>query len=274
MIDKIVAIYAITDDILKAIGHREDVRRQMTDAEILTTAFAAAMFFGANQSKACEFMYDTGLMPQMLDKSRFCRRLHAISGLMLDLFHQLGMALKQANESTEYLLDSFPVALCDNIRIRCCRLIHSEDYRGYIASKKRYFYGVRVHLLSTTTGIPVEFVCLPGAANDVRGLGALPLNLPLSSEVYGDSAYTDYDIEDTLKLTEDIGLKVIRKSNSKRQDPPWTHYYKQCTRHQIETVFSQITQRFPKSIHAVTFEGFLLKLSAFIFAFTLEQAFL
>ena len=255
------------------MGHREDVRRQMTDAEILTTAFAAAMFFGANQSKACEFIYDTGLMPQMLEKSRFCRRLHAVSALMLDLFDQVGTALKQATKST-YLLDSFPVALCDNIRIRRCRLVNSEDYRGYMASQKRYFYGVRVHLLSTASGVPVEFVFLPGAANDIRGLGTLPLNLPLNSEVYSDSAYTDYDIEDNLKLTQDIGLKVIRKSNSKRQDPPWTHYYKQCTRHQIETVFSQITRRFPKAIHAVTFEGFLLKLSAFIFALTLEQAFL
>lgn len=50
-------------------------------------------------------------------------------------------------------------------------------------------------------------------------------------------------------------------------------YYKQWTRHHIETVFSQITRRFSKSIHAVTLKGFLL-LSAFVFAFTLEQAFL
>ena len=39
------------------------------------------------------------------------------------------------------------------------------------------------------------------------------------------------------------------------------------------TVFSAITCVFPKSIHAVTFHGFLLKLEAFIFVFTLKQAF-
>jgi hypothetical protein len=33
------------------------------------------------------------------------------------------------------------------------------------------------------------------------------------------------------------------------------------------------TSLFPKSIHAVTYKGFLLKLQAFIFAFTLKQAF-
>lgn len=273
MIDKITALYVITDDILKAIGHPEDCRRSLSDAEVLTTAFVAATFFSGNQTHARHYLSETGLMPQMLGNSRFCRRLHAISGLMVDLFHQLGMVLKQASATPEYLLDSFPVALCDNIRIPRCRLVRSEDYRGYIAAKKRYFYGVRVHLLSTASGIPVEFVFLPGAAHDLRGLAALSLNLPVGSEVYGDAAYTDYQIEDNLKL-EDIALKVMRKANSKRQDPPWTQYYKQSIRHRIETVFSQITRCFPKSIHAVTFEGFLLKLLAFIFAFTLEQAFL
>ena len=108
----------------------------------------------------------------------------------------------------------------------------------------------------------------------VRALNALPLNLPPGSEVYGDSAYTDYTVEDDLEQANQIFLKVMRKKNSKRQDEPWNQYIKQHTRHYIETVFSSITRVFPKSIHAVTFEGFLLKLEAFIFAFTLQQAFI
>lgn len=42
----------------------------------------------------------------------------------------------------------------------------------------------------------------------------------------------------------------------------------------IETVFSAITCRFPKSIHAVIIDGFLLKVATFIIVFTLESAFL
>lgn len=66
----------------------------------------------------------------------------------------------------------------------------------------------------------------------------------------------------------------MQKKNSKRQDSPWNQYIKQCTRHYIKTVFSCITRVFPKSIHAVTYKRFLLKLEAFIFAFTLRQAFM
>ena len=273
MVNEIIVVYAIVDDLLKAIGHREDIRCQMSDAEIITTALVAAMFFNGNHKQACEYMKEHKFISRMLEKSRFNRRLHRLSMLINDLFHQLGMIIKYLSKDTEYLLDSFPVPLCDNIRIFNAKLIHSEQFRGYIASKKRYFYGVRVQLLTTKTGIPVEFVLLPGSANDVRALNALPLNLPPHSEVYADSAYTDYGAEDDLKQSETIELKVMRKKKSKRPDSPCQQYIKQQTRHYIETVFSSITRVFPKSIHAVTYDGFLLKLEAFLMAFTLQQAF-
>ena len=89
-------------------------------------------------------MAEHGFIPQMLSKSRFNRRVHAIADLMDDLFAQMGMALKDISDNTEYLIDSFPVPICHNIRISRCRLVNSSEYRGYIASKRCYFYGVRV----------------------------------------------------------------------------------------------------------------------------------
>jgi hypothetical protein len=274
MIAEITAIYAISDDLLKAIGHTEDCRTQMSDAEVITTALVAARFFGGNHKQACDYLREHGYMPKMLDPSRFSRRLHRLFLPLLDLFDYLGMILKSINPNTEYLLDSFPVPICDNIRISRARLVHSEDYRGYIASKKRYFYGIRVQLLGTRDGIPVEFAFLPGEAHDTRGLKALPLNLPDGSSVYADAGYTDYWAEDDLKEADDISLEVMRKRNSQRPDTPWVAYIKQCTRHYLETVFSGITSLFPKSIHAVTIDGFLLKVATFIIVFTLEAAFI
>ncbi|MEH2167271.1 MAG: hypothetical protein V7K41_11455 [Nostoc sp.] len=112
MLNEIIAIYAITDDLLKVIGHYEDGRREMSDAEIMTTALVAARFFSGNQSAACNYMKDYNLISKMLEKSRFNRRLHGISMLMNNLFHQIGMILKESSNCTEYLLDSFPVPIC------------------------------------------------------------------------------------------------------------------------------------------------------------------
>lgn len=213
-------------------------------------------------------------MPQMLSKSRFNRRLHRLFLPLLEVFDYLGSLLKLISPTTEYLLDSFPVPICDNIRIPKVRLVHSEDFCGYIASKKRYFYGIRVHLLTTRDGIPVELAFVPGEANDVRGLNALPLPLPADREIYADAAYTDYQAEDDLFDTDAIVLQVARKRNSTRPDSLPLRYIKQATRHDIETVFSQITARFPKSIHAVTLDGFLLKVSSFVLLRAIEAAFI
>lgn len=65
MLNEIIAIYAITDDLLKAIGHEDDLRCQMSDAEIMTTALIAAIFFSGNHSKACAYMFDHNLIPSM-----------------------------------------------------------------------------------------------------------------------------------------------------------------------------------------------------------------
>ena len=102
----------------------------MSDAEIITTALVAAIFFHGNHSSACNYMKDHNLIPDMLEKSRFNRRLHNVEMLINDLFHQIGMILKQSSDYTEYLLDSFPIPICDNIRIFNVKLIKSEEYRA------------------------------------------------------------------------------------------------------------------------------------------------
>ena len=66
MLNKIIAVYSIVDDLLKAIGHDEDIRRGMSDAEIITTSLTAAMFFHGNHSVACAYMKDHKLIPNML----------------------------------------------------------------------------------------------------------------------------------------------------------------------------------------------------------------
>lgn len=123
MIDQTTAIFVIVDDMLKALRWQEDPRRQSSDAEVITTALAAALFFGGNQEKARAALHQTGLIPLMLGKSRFCRRLHQVGEWITRMFFLLGLALKEISSSPRYLVDSFPVPLCDNIRTKRCRLV-------------------------------------------------------------------------------------------------------------------------------------------------------
>lgn len=273
MITKTFVIYCIVDDILGAMNHWEDGRRRMSDSEVITTALVAAVIFSGNIEKARIALWETGLIPDMLGKSRLCRRIHAVSDLIQSIFFELGAVFKNGNALMEYVLDSVPIPICDNIRIRRSRIVRSEEYRGYVPSKKRYFYGVRLHILATSDGIPVEFVLFPGAPHDSNALYEFPFDLPKGSEIYPDSAYTNYQIEDALKEYDNIILSPMRKKNSKRWDEPHIRQYKRHTRKRIETVFSELTGLFPKKIHAVTFEGFLLKIVLFVLGYTLNKAF-
>ena len=76
--DKIIGIYCIVDDILKSIGHAEDSRRKVSDSEIITTALASALYFGGHLDNGRGFMKVTKLVPAMLGKSRFNRRLRVL----------------------------------------------------------------------------------------------------------------------------------------------------------------------------------------------------
>jgi len=269
--DKIIGIYCLIDDLLKGINHQEDIRRRVSDSEVLFTAVVSALYFGGHQTHALHYVKQTGQVPLMLDKSRFNRRLHQMGMLLFGMFHQVGHYFKDVSCEHNYVIDSFPVAVCDNIRISNCRLLKGEQWRGYTASMRRYFYGVKVQLLTTASGIPVEFCFVPGCEHDSKGLEKLPFSLPPESNVYGDSAYTNYEIEDLMRETELISLNIQRKANSKRKDSQSAAFIKLSMRKQIESSISELKALFLRTIHAVTINGFLLKIALFPFALQLKK---
>jgi hypothetical protein len=267
---QIIAVYCLCDDLLKAMGHREDRQCQMSDAEVMTVAIVAALLFRGNYLSACRLLHEQGYIPRRLEKSRFCRRLHRIKPLFLTLFAWLGESWKQLNEESMYLIDTFPIAACDNYRIPRARLYHHELYRGYPASKKRYFYGLKLHLLVTPNAEPVEFFLTPGSGSDTTGLDWFDFDLPAGSQIIGDKAYNDYELEDVLKEA-DLHLLPMRKRTSKRPFPPWMRYLQAHYRKMVETAGSLLERLLPNSIHAVTPQGFELKLVLFVLALSISR---
>lgn len=268
MDDTIIPCYCLCDDILKGLGHRDDRQRHLSDAEVLTIAVVAAQFFGGNLAVALLFMAEKGYT-RLISASRFNRRLHGAKELLVTVFAVLGTYWKELNSESVYVIDSFPIASCDNIRIKRSRRYKGEMYRGYIPSKRRYFYGLRLHLMVTKEGQPVEWFLTPGEDTDTSGLSWYQFDVPAGAKIIGDKAFNHYGIEDDL-ASVGIQLAPLRKKNSKRPIPPWETYLRSTERKYIETVGSEITRRFPKSIHAVTPVGFELKVLLFVLAYSID----
>ncbi len=72
---------------------------------------------------------------------------------------------------------------------------------------------------------------------------------------------------------ESIKLMIARKSNTKQPHKPCENFMIADSRKRIETIYSQISSMFPKRIHAVTPNGFLMKVDLFIFVFTINENF-
>jgi Transposase DDE domain len=273
-----LAIYCFLDDLFKAMNHQSDVREQINDAQVATTAVIAMLYFGGNYRKSLTSLKDVGIFSESLSRSRFSRRINRINDLLHLVFNELGSTLKELNSESRYAIDSFPVSMCKNIRIKRNRLTKKvsdkENYRGYSSSKREYFFGVRVQVVTTINNLPVEFAILPGDSGDLQGLAELPLAFEKRAEIAADAAYTEYNWEDFAKETEEIELLVARKKGSLRGDDLPTKDYKFWLRHRIETTFGEISKLFPKKIHATNLNGFIFKVFMFLLAFQLDKAFI
>ena len=117
MDDKILAMYCLCADILDAIGQVEDSQQRMSDAEVITTGLVAMLCFRGNFEAARALLSTSRYIPHMLSRRRVNRSLHRLQNLFWTVFDLLGHTWKQLNTESVYIIDSFPIAVCDNYRI-------------------------------------------------------------------------------------------------------------------------------------------------------------
>lgn len=115
MPEKIITLYCFFDELLKALGHKDDPQAQLGTAEVMTVA---AEFFTGNQHKALDFLTSHGSIAPF-SKSRFNRRLHRIPETLWQFaLSVLAPIHLTANPERVHVVDAFPVPVCHNIRIK------------------------------------------------------------------------------------------------------------------------------------------------------------
>jgi hypothetical protein len=263
----IIAIFCYVDDFLKALSWRDDAQCRLTLAEIVTTALTASRYFGGNLESARFFLIDHRYIPE-IGKSRLNRRLHAIPAFFWH-FIVAHLASKQNPNCSHFLVDSFPIAVCHPVRSSRRALFQHKKHIGYNASKKMWFTGLKVHVLTTYQGQPKEFLLTPASTHDLKAFQKMYLGtLGRGSTILADKAYTSLPFEKELLFSRDILLVAERRANSKRGQSLIYHRYGRKIRKKIETAFSKMVGWLPRHIHAVTNQGFILKLMMLLTAFS------
>ncbi|GEM_PF-5736344 len=91
-------------------------------------------------------------------------------------------------ESPFFIIDSHPVDVCRPIRAGKKKRLGGLAKTGYCSSLKRWFHGVREHLIFTPQGRIAFTLQIAGNRHDVNGLYAL-LKSSFHGHLFGDNAY-------------------------------------------------------------------------------------
>ena len=267
MEQRMITIYCLIEEFLKGVkGKKEHKLAEISDSEVLFLGYLAMADFNGNYTKA--HYYGMGMkLVNEVEYSRFTRRINQLEEEIEELFVFLSELFKKLNGSQIYSVDSFPVEICQIQREKRSRLWRDVSLKGYNASKKKYFYGFKVHMVVTTNQEPVSCYISEGSMHDTTASYKFIPTLPKNSIIIGDKGYISGKLE---KFLAQFGIELSAfKRKNMEQDP--NHKSKRKIRKGVETAFSVITAKFGKVIRATSIRGFLVKLKLFILAYSIDK---
>ena len=285
-------------NLLPEIDQKDHWHTKTSSSKVLCVGVIAALDNNQNHSQTLLCFQKHDLEAYVLDEGQFSRRIRRLTEYIPRLVEQIALLaqaglsefpLKQI-EKDMYVIDTKPIPICQNIRIHKSHLAKNhlrketvktkqgkfrratdDDYRGYCASKREYYYGFKLNLLQDCLSIPREYSIHPGSAGDVDCLKSLNLNLPNQAEILGDKIYEDNFLEESLAELYGLKLEPIRKKNSKKMflSDYTMELAKSSFRESIETTFSFFTNR----IRAVSLDGFVTKIHLAVVGRSIAQLF-
>ncbi len=254
----IIGTYCSLDDTLNAIGHRDHHHARVSTAEILTIAIMSAKYFQNHHERAVGILVMLGYVPR-LSVSRFNRRVHQASELLSDILEWWG---QQQATSRYYVADTMPLPVCHKVRAEACQKIPQvKGYIGRCSAKREWFCGWRLHWICDKKGFPISFDLVPAVWHELTTLQLLICALPDGASLYGDGAYISHDHQ-AMALRADIHIIPETHERLLWQNTAFEHAQLKKYRSKIESQHSVLEKMGVQRLHAVTPEGFGVKVYA------------
>jgi hypothetical protein len=158
------ALYVRVDDLLldrpELVPPRPRIglRPKLSDAELATLAVLQVLLGFEDEARWVRYAkaHLRGLFPYVPGQSGYNKRLRKAAAMLRSVMRILARDIDAWADDT-WLIDSTPVE-CGRSRPTAKRsnLAGWAGY-GYCASHSRFFWGLRLHLVATPTGLPVTF---------------------------------------------------------------------------------------------------------------------
>jgi hypothetical protein len=240
----IVAVFCLIDDRLKGRRIRQrGPAPKLSDAEVLTMEIVGE-FLGIDTDKAIFLFFRRhyGEWFPALDeihRTTFARQAANLWKVKERLWQEL--LLLAPHDPAFAICDSMPLPACLFARAYRCERFRGEAAFGKDTLLKQTFYGFRVHVRVCWPGLITRVSVAPANAHELSVVPEIVEGM--RGVVIGDRNYHSPRTKEELLGT--MGVELLAPFSSKKRDPaPKRSVLLSRFRYRIDTVFSQLTERF------------------------------
>jgi Transposase DDE domain len=230
------ALYVRADDFLadnpqhRPWRPKVGIAARLSDAELATLVVLQALLGFTSEARWLRYANDhlRSMFPYLPRQSGYNKRVRAATAMLQALIGHLAQNTNQVSDDL-WVVDSTPIE-CGRSRETAKRsdLAGWAEY-GYCASHSRFFWGLRLHLVCTLSGLPVAFA-LTGAKADERDvlLGMLAADPQLLAThphqmLMADKNYYGNAFESALS---DADIELLRPARKGEKPRPGQQYFK------------------------------------------------
>jgi Transposase DDE domain len=236
----LTALYVFCDDhLIPPERRRPGRRKKLSDAELLCLAVAQMLLGFPSQHHWLRFAYGRlgHLFPYLPHQPGYHKRLVAATPLIQRAAQKLATQIPSHADQFR-LIDATPLP-CGTSRETAKRseLAGWANY-GYCASHSRYYWGLKLYLVTTLEGMPVVW-CLADpklgerdVASDLLGHAQDLAALPAAVVVIGDKGFAGREFERDMT---DLGITFVRPD---RRDENRRHGNLALIRQRIESIIN------------------------------------
>lgn len=210
--------------------------------------------------------------PNLIDRSNFNRRRKRLYPFIEQLNQTIASRLNDGEDF--YVVDSIPIPVCKNAREKqskvCKQNFETAPDKGYSAVNKTYFYGYKLHLLTSVNGIFHSMDLTKASVHDIHYLRQVKYSGLKDCTLLADKGYLSATHQLDLFTSCQVNLRTPNRANQTDYKPYPIIFRK--VRKRIETLFAQLCDQFMlKRNYAKTILGLSVRILSKITAVTLLQ---
>jgi len=227
-VDLCTAVYVLVDDRYRTVVAPYDQRPGpagvSSESEVITLTLVAELIGMDEEAAFLAYLRRNhpALFPRLPSRSRYNRRrrrlTEATNRIRIALASDVLLHLTPEDRDL-CVIDSLPVPVVGFAHARGAHRWYGQARYGHNAAKHQTFYGYKLHLLATASGLVLDFALVPANITD----GALAEQLLIGQRdltVLGDKAYLHAALQALLACRNNVHLLTPARAD---QRAPKTH---------------------------------------------------